>query len=306
MPNASLSPNIDVVETMDGMRYILHVSRDGASSQSFGFAVITAIPLAAAGLAVRLLWQRFPDVTDLLGALSALFVAQMLFVAKLPWSLFRQRLWQQLVARFGHGEIELRGDQLILGNRVGIIRTIKRRDVGDCQRVVVYTYRSAPETLPAGEATTGTEAAVAPTERTVLAIKTAGSPWLLVDGLTTSETVALAEDLYRRLAALCERIDLPRRVQPPVVIETQENVLYPRIAPDFYLRRKPWWLVLHLAGAIGLAALTLIAYQAGPQFRSMRIAVIFGWLLEILILGVTISLPDDNSAAPPIREEEPQ
>jgi hypothetical protein len=294
---AALSANIDVVDTCDGVRYVLHTSNNQPSNFSLGLAFFIRVPLLAAALAVWFLWRHFRQATPLLTALSVLFVAQMLFVARLPWRLFRQRLWQQLIARFGHGEIELHGDRLYLGNRVGRLWSGTQHKLAEFQRIVVYRYREStpsPQSEPTGVAQVGPTSG----ERVVLAVDVgAERPWLLVDGFSRVETIALAEDLQRRVELAIDRRSSPL-LPPPVVIETEQDVLYPPLAADFYRRRKPWWLAIHLAGAGGLAALSAVAVQVGAwQASSVSAAVILGWLLEVLLLGTTLWLPGNESVA---------
>jgi hypothetical protein len=297
MSNTQLSPNIKAVENADGARYVLHTSKYQMSTLALHLATAVTAPLAAAAWATWFLWQHARQAEVLLAGLSGLFVAQMLFAALLPAKLLRQRLWQQLMARFGHGEIELRGDRLYLRNCVGVLRPVSQRPIGDFRRIVVYVYQSASAASPEDESTAADRTPSEQTEHAVLAIETgANSPWLLVDGFSKSESLALAEDLHRRLAVAAERFSLPRLAPPPAVIETQESVLYPPLAADFYQRKKPWWLAMHLAGAVGLGALTAIAVDAGAwQASSIKTAIILGWLLEFLILGITLSLPNDSS-----------
>jgi hypothetical protein len=201
----------------------------------------------------------------------------MFLVARLPWSLLRQNLWQQLIARFGHGEIELAGNRLFSGNRVGWLRSGQHRDVSTFRRVLVYVYR---------------DRSIPPAERAVLAIETSEErPWLLVDGFTRSETITLAEDLQQRINASLDRHSSPSLLPQPEVVETDERALYPPLPPDFYRRRKPWWVGMHLAGCLGLAALTAIAIQAGAwQISSTKASLLLGWLLETLLLLGTLSL----------------
>jgi hypothetical protein len=287
-------------------------------------------------LAVWFLWQHYRQVPLQLVGLAGLFVAQMFVAARLPWNLFRQHLWQQLIARFGHGEIELCRERLFSGNRVGILWSGQNRDVGEIHGVVVYVYQDTSVPLAEREATdsgmlkngdrppgtlgvpddfTAGRAAVpffahadplvgahhppAPAERAVLAIETSTKiRWLLVDGFSRSETLTLAEDLHRRIAAFIKRYSSQSPLPRPVVIETHERVLYPPLAPDFYRRRKPRWLGIHLAGAVGLAGLTAIAIQTGAwQISSTKVTILLGWLLEILLVVTTVSLPDTSETA---------
>jgi hypothetical protein len=293
MSTTSISPAIDVRETSDGVRYVLHTSNNDRSNFSLFLAMVVRVPVLAAALAVWFLWEHFQQVSILLVAASALFVLQMVYITRLPWNPFRRRLWQQLIDRFGHGEIELQGDRLCLGSRVGAFWSGKRRSVARFRRIVVYTYR--PEMVaPTEEAGTHSPE----TERSVLAIETnEEKPWLLVDGFSRDETVALAEDLHRRLSTAAVRDSSTTILAAPVVVETGQNVLYPPLDAGFYQRRKPWWLVAHIAGAIGLGALTAIALQVGAWNNSgTKAAIILGWLLEILILGTTFSLPKPSGS----------
>lgn len=137
-----------------------------------------------------------------------------------------------------------------------------------------------------------------PAERAVLAIETSEErPWLLVDGFTRSETIILAEDLQRRINAVIEHRASQRQLPRPEVVEADERALYPLLPPDFYRRRKPWWLGMHLGGSVGLAALTAIAIQAGAwQVSSTKAAILLGWLLEMLLVLTTFSLSGTSKA----------
>lgn len=333
---ARFSPQIDLVETFDGVRYLLRTSDNEPSNIALGFGFILRIPLMAAGVAGWFLWQHFRQASLVLTGLAGLFVAQMLFAARLPWNLFRQSLWQQLIARYGHGEIELRNELLISGNRLGSLWSGERRVVREFQRIVVYVYHetlaateserafdgmpttgetpsrppvaqdefnidglSSTEVLP-DEPTADAQPRLDPTERVVLAIETTSpKPWLLVDGLPRSESIALAEDLHRRIAAVIKHHATQSPLPLPVVVETNESALYPPLDPDFYQRRKPWWLAIHLAGVVGLSALTTIAAQVGAwQISSTKVAILFGWIMETLIVGTTLTLSRRSAKGP--------
>jgi hypothetical protein len=335
MSISRFSSNIEVVETFDGVRYVLRRSGSDLSNVSLGLGFILRIPLVAAGMAAWFLGQHFGQVSLFLTGLAGLFVAQMLFAARLPWILFRQHLWQQLIARFGNGEIALRGQWLLSGNRVGIFWSGQKRHVSDIHRILVYVYTdpSAPSAecrktangtmkdeddpvrtvavvddlaaghltgpVPSqGESTADSRQLQAQPERAVLAIETGTrNPWLLVDGYARSEAMALAEDIHSHIAAVREHRSSQSPLPRPIVIETQAEALYPPLPPDFYRRRKPFWLGIHLAGAVGLAALTRIAIQAGVwQVSTTKFAILLGWLLELLMVLTTLSLSGTSEA----------
>jgi len=291
MNTPPISPSIDVVETFDAVRYVLRTSNNDRSNLSLGLAFFLRIPVVAALLAAWFLWQSFDKASALLLGISILFVAQMAYVSRLPWLLLRQRLWHKLIDRFGHGEVELRGDRLILGSRVGVFSSGRKKDIREFRRIIVFVYQSAVPNQPQQvDATEDNQS----NERVVLAIETNDEkPWLLVDGFSRDETLALATDLHRRLIAVAGRASEVPKLPEPVVIETQQDILYPPLDPNFIRRRKPWWLALHITGAIGLAAITTIAIQTGAwQSPATKTSILMGWILETIILGTTLTLPN--------------
>ncbi|HMP01065.1 MAG TPA: hypothetical protein PKD86_13545 [Gemmatales bacterium] len=299
MQSERFLPNIDRVETHDGARYTLDTAHSSTSNVVPWLVFAAGVPLAAALLASWFLWQHFGRVSLGLTALAGLFVVQMLLTARVPARLFCNQLWHHLTARFGRGEIALRGERLWSGNSVGIFRSGQCRDVGDFQRIAVAVYRSSPPieaAEPASESQRHStlqhvaDQQVEPgDERAVLVIEAGTTtPWLLLDGYSRSETLALAEDLERRITAVRARQTARAPLPRVVIVETEERSLYPPLPADFDRRRQPWWLALHLAGATGLGALTAMAGQAGALQNGLtKIAILFGWLLELLLIAIT-------------------
>jgi hypothetical protein len=302
MSLSSISPNIEVLESSDGVCYRLYFAKDDRLAVSTPSMVpilvpLIAVPATGAGLAIAFLVRHFNQVSATLLMLSGLFVVQTLLLARLPWRLLKQQLWQKLAVSLGHGEVELRGDQLFLGSRVGFYRPGERRSVREFQRLVVHIPVSsdAVGTLPAS--TASESEAKRREERAVLALESNEKrPWLLVDGFSRTETMALADHLYRRLGVVTEQ-----RLPPPLVRETPESALYPPLRSDFYRRRRPWWLALQLSGMVGLGALTAAAIETGAwQSRNLRAALMVTWFLELLLLGFTILFtgPKDDCKNP--------
>lgn len=294
MSESTISPSIDRIETLDGVRYHLRTSGAQSSSGAMLLAVFLRFPVVAAVLAVWFIWRNFQQIPIPLAVISGLFVLQMLFLARLPWLLLRRSLWQQLIASFGRGEIELARDRLFLGNRVGVLRSGTSRPIGELRRIVIYVYPELAQLEPSHDAPP-------PSERAALGVETPDkNPWLLVDGLSKSETLLLADDLHRQIELASKRFASSTNIPPPVVIETEQCVLYPPVEPSFYQRRKPLWLTVHFAGAIGLAAITMAAVRIGAwQDSSTKVSILIGWLLEFLILTATVYLTTRNPAAEP-------
>jgi hypothetical protein len=299
---SSISPNIEAADTNDGVFYRLHFTKDDRLPVSTGplvtmLVLLIAVPATAAGLAIFFLGRHFHQISATLLMLSGLFVVQMFLLARLPWRLLKQQLWQKLAASSGHGEVELRGDQLFLGSRVGFYWAGERRNVREFERLVVHVPVSSDVvgTLPAStESASETKRRA---ERAVLAVEISEKrPWLLVDGFSRTETMALADHLYRRLTVVTER-----RLPPPQVRETPESALYPPLRSDFYRGKRPWWLALQLSGMLGLGGLTAVAVETGAwQSRHIRGALIVAWFLELLLLAFTIRFtgPNDDTKNP--------
>jgi hypothetical protein len=254
-----------------------------ASPFPFMSGAVTALLLTGAVLAVRFLVDQFQDLSALQVFLSCLFVAQLLFLARLPWAFFRRGLCRKLVAWFGHGEIELRGGRLLLGSRVGPLWWAHRRDVAEFLRVVVYGYSVPNPPLATGEPEK---------ERYVLSIECAGaSPWHLIDGFPRAMTLALGEDLNRRLGTAATE-GVMRQFPPVEVIAAHEEKVYPTVVDAGYFRRRaPWWLAWHLSGTVGLATMAAATGDAEVwDTPGTRAVLFFGWLLEFAVITFTIGL----------------
>ena len=276
-------PFFRVFETPTGVRYHLFQSRGCAPSLALLplVAPMAAVPLAGAVLAVLLLANHFQAIPWPLLALSCLFVAQMLFLARLPGGYSLILLRRALVGALGHGELEVRGSRLRLGAGIGPLRWGDWRPVEEFRRVVVWVY---PLRTRAG-------AAESPQvqEDVVLAIECDKTPpWLLTGGFPQPLTLALAEDLNRRLEVAGAGLTPGKKFPPVEVVETTQDTVYPK--DETSRRRWPWWLAWTLAGMVGLGALTAGAHQAagaGPLPLGGWLFV--AWLLEFFFLAVTIS-----------------
>jgi hypothetical protein len=246
---------------------------------------LAAVPLAGAVLAVLLMVKHFQAISWPLLALSCLFVAQMLFLARLPGGYSLILLRRAFVGALGHGELEVRGSRLRLGAAIGPLRWGEWRPVEEFRRVVVYVYplRTRP----------GAAESPQMQEDVVLAIECDKTPpWLLTGGFPLPLTLALAEDLNRRLEVAGAGL-IPGKKFPPVeVIETTQDNVYPK--DDTSRRRWPWWLAWTLAGMVGLGALTAVARQtAAADSSPFRVLLPVAWVLEFFFLAVTISFARD-------------
>jgi hypothetical protein len=291
--NPPFSPDVEVVQTADRVFYRFRYGKDYKPSVFLLWPVAAAVLVAVAGWIVVFLVEHFQDISWPVLVLSTLFVAQLLFVARLPWKFFRHQLWQKLAVAFGHGELELCGDKLFLGSRVGPLWAGEWRSVQDFQRVVVYVYLDQGSLPAATESPATANGTPKPHSRCLLAVETeAKEPWFLVDGFSQADTLALAEDLHRRLVLTGQDVLRTMPLLPVTVIETDLNALYPPLGPDYYRRQKPWWLGWHLSGAAGLGALTAATIQTGDwQSIETRLLVSVGWVMEMALLGFTIYLP---------------
>lgn len=284
---------VEIVDTEDGASYRFYYSKGAKPPLPLFLGIIAATRVASAGLAVFFVSQRVQQIPWWLLALSCLFVLQMFYMAGLPWGLFRRMAWQRLAADFGYSELRLRDNRLLLGSRAGPFRVSQRRDIQEFRGLVVYSFLPENPASPSAEPTGPSAPAVADAECVVLAVECEETaPWHLVGGYSRAETLALAEDLHRRLTAAAGSL-MPRKSLAPIaVIETDQATLYPPLDPDFYRRRQPVWLAWHLAGTIGLGALTKIAFHTGAwQSREVCLLLCAGWILEAIVLTFTIVLP---------------
>jgi hypothetical protein len=281
MTAPDLPANVRAIETPNGVCYRFTRVSGGASSLLFFAGAVAAVPLAAAVVAVLFLVRHARDVSAPLLALGCLFPLQMVFLARAPLGLFLESVWQSLVGALGHRELEVRGPWLALGSRIGPVPRHERRALADVSGLTVYVYGD-PGAGPAG----------ASPERTCLAAECGeAGRWLLLDGWSRAETVALAEDLNRRLEAVPDPAGRVRRFPPVAVVETTQEALYPGTGRGAR-PGKLWRLGCHVAGTAGLVALAVAAWQT-PDWDNphTRLCLLGAGLVEALAIGWTLGGP---------------
>jgi hypothetical protein len=270
----------EVVETPHGVRYRIYQRRGITLPNPLGCLPLLAVPLAGAVLTVLFLVDHYRALSWPLRVLPLLFVAQMLYVARIPWKLFRGQLWRKLVYWFGHGELELRGGRFWLGSRVGPLRVGSRRDVSEFRRVVVYIYPQKGKNVPEQDR-----------ECHVLSIECDNTaPLHLIAAFPREMTLALAEDLNHRLGIAPPSAGVIRKFPPVEVIATQEEQIYPEVVDaDSYHRRWPRWLAWHLSGVVGLGALMFATGETGAGNSPLVHGLLFvAILLETMLIALSL------------------
>jgi hypothetical protein len=296
MTAAGLPPNVRVIETAHGVcyRYTWHKWAPPPAVGLIG--AMAALPLVAGVLAISFLVRHVTELPAALTALGLLFPAQMAFLARWPAWFLAHGVWQSLVTAVGHSDLAVDGRWLVVASCLGPLRRRWRRPAPEVRQLTVYVYPTG-STATAG----GVPPQPAQDELACLAAEFPGTaPWLLVDGLSRGEAVALAEDLNPRLAAATAEAGVVRQLPPVAIVETTQDALDPRSGgPGLSFRRKLWWLAWHLAGCVGLAALWVAARQTTDWENSRtRLCVFAAGFLEAILIVATLKWPGQPGETP--------
>jgi hypothetical protein len=280
-------PDIDVIDTPDGVCYRLRYSKSYRPSVAVPLisGLVSAVPLALGLMAAVFLIRHSHELSWPLIALPCLFVAHMVFLGRVPLRQLAGAVWLRLVVSLGCGELRLRGRWLEVTRRVGpLCRVGLRWPVASVRRVVAYVYRSE-------EAAGTAEEKPAPDLGCVAVEQEGAPPFPLVGGYPLDAAVALAEDLHRRLGVTLWEQAPSRRLPPVDVMKTSAEALRPRARCGLPSRRRVvYWLGWHLGGVIGLVALWAGARGTAARDTTTVLTVYGGSLLEFFTIAFTVSL----------------
>jgi hypothetical protein len=275
MSDLSAHPDIEVSERPGGICYRLRFSKPYQSPVSCYAAYMAAFPLVLGGVAGVFLVQHYEKLSWSQVALSWLFVAHMVFLARLPLRLLWGSLFHRLATWYGCVEVEIRGNRFLTAKRVGPIRSVGVRwPVQSVRRVIVYVYRPKESSAASGKPEETAMAAATEPDQGCLALDCDGAkPLPLLVGWPREVMVALAEDLHRRLTVAIWSQEPARHLSPVETIETTEKALEPDSESTTPLRlRVVYWLVWNLGGAAGWFVLwTTVRKTAGPS-------ILFGFM----------------------------
>jgi hypothetical protein len=271
---------IEKIETPQGVCYRFPPTGEHPFGLAVALAVTAAVLLVPGVLASLFIVGNGPALSPAERMLPWLFVAQITYLASLPARLAAESAWRWLVQKFGHFQIELRGDALSWGSQVGPFRRHSRRTIYEIRRLIVYTYRPAPPAYtPAGATPTPR-----PAESACLAVDGEGAPPVSVaTGFHPTWLLPVAEDLRRR-ACVAGR--------PLETIATDEQTAVATAETASQTRRRKWrWWVINLAGAVGLAAFSAASGHFGAwRPVSLRTFLTGAWLLEALVFAALVGM----------------